>query len=71
MVLRRLAVDLDEASPEGAEAYSLGREPQVPRGSHPQKAPKGRQQTGRSTQQVFLVEGDTVLFEQPHQLVLE
>jgi len=45
--------------------------PQVTRGSNLQKAPKGRQQTGRSAQQVFLVKGDAVLFEQPHQLVLE
>jgi hypothetical protein len=38
---------------------------------HAAPAPKGRQQAGRSAQQVFLVKGDAVFFEQPHQLVLE
>src|SRR5215207_9835925 len=42
-LLRRNHASL--ASPEGAEAYSLGREPQVARDSHLQKAPKGRQPT--------------------------
>jgi hypothetical protein len=35
----------EEASPEGAKAYSLGREPQE-RANQRTPAPKGRQQTG-------------------------
>jgi hypothetical protein len=38
-----------QRSPEGAKAYSLGREPQEKERPHNPKAPKGRQQTMASS----------------------